>query len=198
MWLHLPLLIAIRYMELLGEVCKGLPSLASVVNPTESQVIQALFATAAEASILTLQNRIEAMCYNLGKQATKRDATAGARAGDTGTCCSICLPSAWSTALVQVHPRLESRHCCWYSCQQHHVHVRVLAHMLAASQGSACQCSSFICGGVLSCRAEPLLLYCSPPQGAEAPQQKMLAAHQPTGQPGAAVQHVAAVWQCAP
>jgi len=75
--LPLPLLLATRYMELLGEVCKGLPSLANVVNPTESQVIQALFSTAAEASIVTLQNRIEAMCYNLGKQATKRDATAG-------------------------------------------------------------------------------------------------------------------------
>jgi len=75
--LPLPLLFPTRYMELLGEVCKGLPSLASVVNPTESQVIQALFSTAAEASIVTLQNRMEAMCYNLGEQATKRDATAG-------------------------------------------------------------------------------------------------------------------------
>ncbi len=56
---------------------KGLPALANVSSPTEAQVIQALFNTAAEASIVTLQNKIEATCYNLGKQAGKRDAAAG-------------------------------------------------------------------------------------------------------------------------
>jgi hypothetical protein len=51
--------------------------LAIVLNPTEAQVIQALFNTAAEASILTMQNKIEAVCFDLGKQVAKRDATAG-------------------------------------------------------------------------------------------------------------------------
>lgn len=69
--------MACRYELLLAEVARGLPSLASIPSPTESQVIQALFSTAAEASIVTMQNKIEATCYNLGKQASKRDATAG-------------------------------------------------------------------------------------------------------------------------
>ena len=72
--------VACRYEQLLAEVARGLPSLASIPSPTESQVIDALFATAAEASIITMQNKIEATCYNLGKQASKRDATAGTQA----------------------------------------------------------------------------------------------------------------------
>ena len=71
--------MACRYERLLAEVARGLPNLASIPSPTESQVIAALFSTAAEASIITMQNKIEATCYNLGKQASKRDATAGTR-----------------------------------------------------------------------------------------------------------------------
>jgi hypothetical protein len=69
--------VTFRYKELLAQVAQGLPTLANVPNPTEAQVIQALFNTAAEASIVTMQNKIEATCYNLGKQAGKRDAAAG-------------------------------------------------------------------------------------------------------------------------
>jgi hypothetical protein len=69
--------VTFRYKQLLAQVAQGLPALANVFSPTEAQVIQALFSTAAEASILTMQNKIEATCYNLGKQAGKRDAAAG-------------------------------------------------------------------------------------------------------------------------
>lgn len=116
--LPLPLLFATRYMELLGEVCKGLPSLANVVNPTESQVIQALFSTAAEASIVTLQNRIEAMCYNLGRQATKRDATAGGWVrGDGGVLQRLtALSTVQGSGTADPSP-LGIMHCSSYACQ---------------------------------------------------------------------------------
>ena len=78
--------VASRYKSLLAQVAQGLPALASVSNPTEAQVIQALFHTAAEASIVTMQNKIEATCYNLGKQAGKRDAKAGVHKQHTAAC----------------------------------------------------------------------------------------------------------------
>jgi hypothetical protein len=86
--------VARRYHELLVQVAAGLPSLANVVNPTESQVIQALLGTAAEASIVTMQNKIEATNFNLGEQADKRDAAAGVH---------MCIPFYRCRYKVHVH-----------------------------------------------------------------------------------------------
>ena len=69
------------------QVAAGLPSLANVMNPTESQVIQALLGTAAEASIVTMQNKIEATCLDFGQHADKRDAAAGVHTCVGDWCC---------------------------------------------------------------------------------------------------------------
>lgn len=81
-----------RYKALLTQVAQGLPALAVVPSPTEAQVIQALFDTAAEAAILTMRNKIEAVCFDLGQQVAKRDATAGMSGiQDAPVTCVMCL-----------------------------------------------------------------------------------------------------------
>lgn len=84
-------MVSCRYEQLLAAVARGLPNLANIPSPTESQVIDALFSTAAEASIITMQNKIESTCYNLGKQASKRDATAGTQVAQLAQLAAGCL-----------------------------------------------------------------------------------------------------------